>query len=303
MDTSLLSLNLSLFGSGFFVKLLCYWCSVLIQRRSRNGKCRAELSTDAPVAMAIGACILNSLIFPAAPSQEDMEAESLIDSADARFAVMGIISFIPYFNWMVIFFSFFRSSLHFGIFGYWFFRFLVAGIGVELGVCLVGYGKAAVCCLCYCLFSPLLEVWISFSFFFVLELCLVCSWLISKVVASWKWWMNWAREVCLSLIQGGWHSVAELWAFPAFVILICFLMRITSWNLVYSTSIYEWFPLVKFNLEISLKFECCQFWLFKVYLAFELLIHAWKMCDLWGVKIAKKNISPPAQLISYDDSL
>lgn len=50
--------------------------------------------------MAIGACILNSLIFPATPSPEDMEAESLIDSSDARHAVMGIISFIPYFNWM-----------------------------------------------------------------------------------------------------------------------------------------------------------------------------------------------------------
>ncbi|KAL6557005.1 hypothetical protein OROHE_006881 [Orobanche hederae] len=70
------------------------------QRRSRDGKCRAEFSADAPVAMAIGACILNSLIFPPTPSREDLEAESLIDSADTRFAVMGIISFIPYFNWM-----------------------------------------------------------------------------------------------------------------------------------------------------------------------------------------------------------
>lgn len=73
---------------------------VLRQRRLRGGKCKAEFSTDAPVAVAIGACILNSLIFPVAPSPEDVEAESLIDSADARFAVMGIISFIPYFNWM-----------------------------------------------------------------------------------------------------------------------------------------------------------------------------------------------------------
>ncbi|KAK4400252.1 hypothetical protein Sango_1131300 [Sesamum angolense] len=72
----------------------------LKQRRLRDGKCRAELSADAPVAMAIGACILNSLIFPMTPSPEDIEAESLIDSADARFAVMGVISFIPYFNWM-----------------------------------------------------------------------------------------------------------------------------------------------------------------------------------------------------------
>lgn len=75
-----------------------------MQRRFRDGRCRAELSADAPVAMAIGACILNSLIFPVTPSPEDVEVESLIDSADARFAVMGVISFIPYFNWMVKFF-------------------------------------------------------------------------------------------------------------------------------------------------------------------------------------------------------
>ncbi|XP_075508713.1 uncharacterized protein LOC142545414 isoform X2 [Primulina tabacum] len=73
---------------------------VLRQRRLRGGKCKAEFSADSPVAMAIGACFLNSLIFPLAPSPEDAEAESLIDSAHARFAVMGIISFIPYFNWM-----------------------------------------------------------------------------------------------------------------------------------------------------------------------------------------------------------
>lgn len=61
-----------------------------------------ELSGDAPVAMAIGACILNSLVFPLPPPSHDLEAEeSLIDSSDARFAVMAIISFIPYFNWMV----------------------------------------------------------------------------------------------------------------------------------------------------------------------------------------------------------
>ncbi|KAL3647022.1 hypothetical protein CASFOL_007990 [Castilleja foliolosa] len=72
----------------------------LEQRKLRDGKCRAEFSADAPVAVAIGACILNSLIFPVAPSPEDSESESLIDSDDARFAVMGIISFIPFFNWM-----------------------------------------------------------------------------------------------------------------------------------------------------------------------------------------------------------
>ncbi|CAA0825698.1 Unknown protein [Striga hermonthica] len=70
------------------------------KKKLRDGKCRAEFSGDAPVALAIGACILNSLIFPATLPPEDSEAESLIDSDDARFVVMGIISFIPYFNWM-----------------------------------------------------------------------------------------------------------------------------------------------------------------------------------------------------------
>ncbi|KAK4365546.1 hypothetical protein RND71_016904 [Anisodus tanguticus] len=68
-------------------------------RRLRNGTCRAEFANDAPYAVAIGACILSSWVFPTTYS-EDEDGESTIDSADARFAVMGIISIIPYFNWM-----------------------------------------------------------------------------------------------------------------------------------------------------------------------------------------------------------
>ncbi|KAK1258373.1 hypothetical protein QJS04_geneDACA006987 [Acorus gramineus] len=58
-------------------------------------------SQDAPFAAAIGACILNSLVFPA-PDGPDDEAESggAVDATDARFVVMGVISFIPYFNWL-----------------------------------------------------------------------------------------------------------------------------------------------------------------------------------------------------------
>ncbi|XP_050377876.1 uncharacterized protein LOC126795096 [Argentina anserina] len=62
---------------------------------------RAEFSHDAPFAAAIGACVLSSLVLPpvTAPA-DDPDAGSGIDSTDARFAVMGVVSFIPYFNWL-----------------------------------------------------------------------------------------------------------------------------------------------------------------------------------------------------------
>ncbi|XP_057967423.1 uncharacterized protein LOC131157361 isoform X1 [Malania oleifera] len=69
------------------------------QRRIGRGTCRAEFSQDAPLAIAIGACMLNSLVFPI-PSCPDGDGDSVMDSTDARFAVMGVISFIPYFNWL-----------------------------------------------------------------------------------------------------------------------------------------------------------------------------------------------------------
>lgn len=68
--------------------------------------CRAEFSQEAPLATAIGACILSSFVFPVAKRVEDKEEEeeeenSAIVSTDMRLAAMGIISFIPYFNWLV----------------------------------------------------------------------------------------------------------------------------------------------------------------------------------------------------------
>ncbi|KAI3713496.1 hypothetical protein L1987_72074 [Smallanthus sonchifolius] len=70
-------------------------------RRFRNARCKAILLHEAPFAGAIGACVLNSLIsLPPAGPNDNEDGESMIESADARFAVMGIISFIPYFNWM-----------------------------------------------------------------------------------------------------------------------------------------------------------------------------------------------------------
>ncbi|KAK9197601.1 hypothetical protein WN944_012784 [Citrus x changshan-huyou] len=65
-----------------------------------RGTCRAEFSDDAPFVIAIGTCMLSSLVL-ATPASKEEDADSVLDSTtDSRFAVMGIISFIPYFNWL-----------------------------------------------------------------------------------------------------------------------------------------------------------------------------------------------------------
>lgn len=75
------------------------------RRRAGAGRCRAELVQDAPFAAAIGACVLGSLVLPdpVGGGEEDAGGEggSAMDSTDARFAVMAVISCIPYFNWLV----------------------------------------------------------------------------------------------------------------------------------------------------------------------------------------------------------
>lgn len=60
-------------------------------------QCRSELSQDAPFAIAIGTCVLNSIVFPVRDKSNDEEGESM---EDVRYAAMGIISFIPLFNWL-----------------------------------------------------------------------------------------------------------------------------------------------------------------------------------------------------------
>lgn len=59
--------------------------------------CKAGLAEDAPFAIAIGACVLNSIIFHPRDKPNDQDGESM---DDVRYAAMGIISFIPYFNWL-----------------------------------------------------------------------------------------------------------------------------------------------------------------------------------------------------------
>ncbi|GAB4857665.1 hypothetical protein Ancab_015571 [Ancistrocladus abbreviatus] len=69
-------------------------------RQIGRGICKAELSTDAPFAIAIGACMLSSLLLPDKLKNEEGESDDVVTATDARFAVMGIVSFIPYFNWL-----------------------------------------------------------------------------------------------------------------------------------------------------------------------------------------------------------
>lgn len=65
--------------------------------------CRAEFANDAPFAAAIGACMLTSLLLPVTDgdgTEDSDNNDSAFGLSDARFSVMGIISFIPYFNWL-----------------------------------------------------------------------------------------------------------------------------------------------------------------------------------------------------------
>lgn len=77
-------------------------CKTLIKRKKFNrGICRAALSDDTPFAVAISVCMLSSLLLPnTATKDEEEESDSGITTTDTRIAVMGIISFIPYFNWL-----------------------------------------------------------------------------------------------------------------------------------------------------------------------------------------------------------
>lgn len=107
---------------------------LLLQRKAfkNNGICRAEFSRDTPFAVAIGASILSSLLLPNT-AQMDEDRESAIDSTDTRLTVMGIISFIPYFNWLVNFISSsYRKDSVFCSYGFPTLSLMLT----ELGICM-----------------------------------------------------------------------------------------------------------------------------------------------------------------------
>ncbi|KAF5729781.1 hypothetical protein HS088_TW20G00145 [Tripterygium wilfordii] len=81
------------------VKLLFHRCCRNKTLKQKRITCRADLSHDAPFAAAIGACVLTTLVLPVSTNPDD-DGSSAMDSTDTRFGVMGIIGFIPYFNWL-----------------------------------------------------------------------------------------------------------------------------------------------------------------------------------------------------------
>lgn len=85
---------------------VCHGAVPLLPRpRRRALACRADLQQDAPFAAAIGACVLASLVLPPprprGEAVEEAEEGGEFGTTDTRMAVMGIISFLPYFNWLV----------------------------------------------------------------------------------------------------------------------------------------------------------------------------------------------------------
>jgi len=125
-----------------------------------RGKCRALLSDDTPFAAAIGLCMLSSLLLPnTVTKDEEAESYSGITTTDTRFAVMGVISFIPYFNWLVsVSLSLILYFLF--VFGIWMLIKFWSSVVLlaELGFCLAWYWEKKICYLFSCLPGSLFEV-------------------------------------------------------------------------------------------------------------------------------------------------
>lgn len=167
----------------FIIKFIILFA--FLQRRNCNGTCRAagSLSQDAPFAVAIGACILSSLVLPVSIDPDEDTGDSPMDSTDARFAVMGILSFIPYFNWMVI--CKYLLILSFALVflyllrkeDYWNCFNLLFPL-LELGFRLAWYWEAALRCICACLLDSLPKVYTHFHI--LIKLLEKIKWLVKE---------------------------------------------------------------------------------------------------------------------------
>ncbi|KAI5056685.1 hypothetical protein GOP47_0028503 [Adiantum capillus-veneris] len=70
----------------------------ILTRSTKKGICRSELLQDAPFVIAIGACVLSSLVLQ--KKEEDQSLSASFGEDDVRNGAITIISFIPLFNWL-----------------------------------------------------------------------------------------------------------------------------------------------------------------------------------------------------------
>lgn len=78
-----------------------------LKHKGTTDICRAGLEDDAPFAVAIAASVLSTLVLPfeGETEEEANKGVSPLGGDDVRYAAMGIISFIPLFNWLVSYLS------------------------------------------------------------------------------------------------------------------------------------------------------------------------------------------------------
>ena len=73
-----------------------------MQINRNQGICQALRSEDAPFIIAIGACVLSSLVYAKKEEVTNHNPKgSPLGTDDVRNGAMTIISFIPIFNWLV----------------------------------------------------------------------------------------------------------------------------------------------------------------------------------------------------------
>jgi hypothetical protein len=83
--------------------------AVLLDYKEQN-KCPAGLEDDAPFAITITAAMICRLVLPVNVERDESEkGSSALGAADVRYAPMGVISFIPFIQFVGMFLCFMKN--------------------------------------------------------------------------------------------------------------------------------------------------------------------------------------------------
>ncbi len=84
--------------------------AVQILDYKEQGKCLAGLKDNAPFAITITAAMICKLLLPVNVERDESEKKtSTLGAADVRYALMGVISFIPFLQMVGIFLCFMKN--------------------------------------------------------------------------------------------------------------------------------------------------------------------------------------------------